>query len=94
MIVIAAVVEIVLKVLMLADLRRRTADEVRGSTWLWAAGALLNTGGLLPLAYFVVGRRRDRPRGGAPDPRRRDDDHHEVQGLVAKAWRRGKTCLY
>ncbi len=58
MIVAGAAVEMALKVVMLADLRRRTADEVRGSKWLWAGGALVNSGGLIPVAYFVVGRRR------------------------------------
>lgn len=58
MIVAGAAVELALKVVMLADLRRRTADEVRGSKWLWAGSALVNSRGLIPVAYFVVGRRR------------------------------------
>jgi len=40
----------------LLDLRRRPAEEVRGSKRLWAAASFVNWLG--PLAYFVWGRRR------------------------------------
>ncbi len=46
-----------LKVAALADLARRPADEVRGPKRHWAlALGLLNSAGLLPLAYFMRGR--------------------------------------
>lgn len=53
----AAAVEAILKAAMLVDLKRRPASQVRGSKRLWAASALLNTAGIVPLTYFVVGRR-------------------------------------
>lgn len=58
-IVAAATVEGALKVAALADLKRRPAQRIRGPKGLWAAGLLLvNGGGVAPLGYFVLGRRR------------------------------------
>jgi hypothetical protein len=58
-IVAIGAVEGVLKIAALIDLARRPAAEVRGPKRRWAfAIVLLNTLGLLPLAYFVAGRRR------------------------------------
>jgi hypothetical protein len=56
----AGVVETALKVVMLLDLKRRQDTQVRGSRRLWALSAVLNTAGIIPLAYFLVGRRPDR----------------------------------
>lgn len=61
LVAVVAAVEATLKAAMLVDLRRRSADEVRGPKWLWAASALVNSAGVLPLSYFVVGRRREHP---------------------------------
>jgi hypothetical protein len=48
-----------LKVAALVDLARRPATEVRGSKVRWAlAVTLVNSVGLVPVAYFVYGRRR------------------------------------
>jgi hypothetical protein len=58
LLVLAAAVETVLKLVMLIDLRKRPADQVRGPKALWAATALMSTAGLAPLAYLVLGRRR------------------------------------
>ena len=58
LIIVAGAVETALKVAMLVDLRRREAAEVRGSKQLWAATALINSAGIAPLSYFVLGRRR------------------------------------
>jgi hypothetical protein len=58
LIIAAAAVETALKAAMLFDLKRRPADEVRGPKWLWASSALINTAGVVPVAYFVVGRVR------------------------------------
>jgi len=59
LIVVGGVVETALKVAMLIDLKRRPADGVRGPKWLWASTALVNSAGIAPLAYFLVGRVRD-----------------------------------
>jgi hypothetical protein len=59
LIILAVAVETALKVVMLIDLKRRPADQVRGPKGLWAATALANTAGLAPLAYLVFGRRRE-----------------------------------
>ena len=47
--------QLVLQLMTLWDLRRRTADELRGSKRWWTAVAFVNIVG--PVAYFVVGRR-------------------------------------
>jgi hypothetical protein len=41
---------------MLIDLSRRPAGQVRGPNWLWASTAPVNTAGIAPLSYFIVGR--------------------------------------
>jgi hypothetical protein len=43
---------------MLIDLKRRPASQVRGPKWLWASTALLNSAGVVPVYYFIVGRVR------------------------------------
>jgi hypothetical protein len=58
MIIVGVAVEGVLKLAMLLDLRRRPAEQVKGPKWAWATSALINTAGVAPLAYFVVGRKR------------------------------------
>jgi hypothetical protein len=60
-IIAAAAAEAALKVAMLIDLRRRPAGQVRGPKWLWASTALINTAGIVPLSYFIVGRSRTHP---------------------------------
>jgi Polyketide cyclase / dehydrase and lipid transport/Phospholipase_D-nuclease N-terminal len=55
-IVAAGVVQVLLTITALVDLRRRPADQVRGPKQLWAAAAFVNFVG--PLAYFLFGRRR------------------------------------
>jgi hypothetical protein len=58
-IVTAAVVDGVLKVAALVDLKRRPAEQVRGSKQAWAATlVLVNSAGVVPVAYFVKGRLR------------------------------------
>ena len=54
-ILVGAAVQLVLQLMTLWDLRRRTADELRGSKRWWTAVAFVNIVG--PVAYFVVGRR-------------------------------------
>jgi hypothetical protein len=58
LIVIVGAVETILKVVMLVDLRRRPADRVRGSKRAWAASALVNSAGILPITYLAFGVRR------------------------------------
>jgi len=55
--VVAAVVEACLKAVMLVDLRRRPADQIRGPKWLWTLLALVNFFG--PVSYFIIGRKRE-----------------------------------
>ena len=58
---IAAVAEGILKVVALIDLKRRPAGQVRGPKWLWATVlAVVGSAGVLPVSYFVFGRRPPR----------------------------------
>jgi hypothetical protein len=59
LIVLAGVVELTLRVAMLLDLKRRPARQVRGSKRWWALAGLVNSAGIIPLSYFLVGRRSD-----------------------------------
>jgi hypothetical protein len=55
---ITAVAEGILKLAALIDLKRRPASQVRGPKWLWATVlAVVGSAGILPLSYFVFGRR-------------------------------------
>lgn len=58
MIIAVAVAEAGLKAAVLTDLRHRPATEIRGPKGAWAAAMLVNSAGLVPLSYFVFGRRR------------------------------------
>jgi hypothetical protein len=58
---IAAVAEGILKLAALIDLKRRPASQVRGPKWLWATVlAVVGSAGVVPVSYFVFGRRRPR----------------------------------
>ena len=57
LIVTVGVVETALKIAMLLDLKRRQDAQVRGSRRWWALSAFVNSAGVLPLTYFLVGRR-------------------------------------
>jgi hypothetical protein len=52
-----AVAETALKAAMVLDLKRRGPDQVRGPRLLWASTSLVNSGGLIPAAYFLLGRK-------------------------------------
>jgi hypothetical protein len=56
LIIVVGVAETALKVAMLVDLKRRDGREIRGPKGLWAATALVNSAGVLPLVYFGFGR--------------------------------------
>ena len=53
---ITGAVQIALLIAALRDLRRRPADEIRGSKRLWTAASFVNFVG--PISYFLWGRRR------------------------------------
>lgn len=58
LIIIGAVFEGILKVMALADIKRRPGYEIRGSKFKWAATVvLINSVGAAPIAYFIFGRR-------------------------------------
>ena len=58
-VMVAAVAEGVLKVAALIDIKRRPASQVRGPRWLWAAVvAVVSSAGVVPISYFVFGRRQ------------------------------------
>jgi hypothetical protein len=63
LILVAAVAEAGLKAAVLLDLKRRAPDQVRGSRSIWAASMVVNSFGVVPMAYFVFGRR---PRDPGP----------------------------
>ena len=57
----AAIAEGCLKISALADIRRRPANEIRGSKWIWVpVVVLVNSFGGAPLAYFAFGRRKQK----------------------------------
>jgi hypothetical protein len=69
LIITAAVAEIILKIAALIDIKRRPASQVRGPRWLWAAVvAVVSSAGVVPISYFVFGRRP--PRSLDPSARR------------------------
>ncbi|MEU7141640.1 PLD nuclease N-terminal domain-containing protein [Nocardia sp. NPDC046473] len=58
LIVTASVVDGILKIAAVLDLRRRPAEQIRGSKRAWATAiVLVNSIGAVPIAYFVFGRR-------------------------------------
>jgi hypothetical protein len=58
LIIVVAVAESILKGVALIDLKRRPANQVRGPKWLWAPViAVVNSAGVVPISYFVFGRR-------------------------------------
>ncbi len=58
LILVGASVDGALRIAALRDLRHRPAEQVRGRKWAWGlAVGLVNSAGLLPLAYFLRGRR-------------------------------------
>ena len=54
-ITILGIIQVSLLGAALWDIRRRPADQIRGSKWLWTMAAFVNYVG--PLAYFIVGRK-------------------------------------
>jgi hypothetical protein len=57
----AALAEGILKVAALLDIKRRPASQIRGPKWLWAAAvSVVSSAGVVPVSYFVLGRRQPR----------------------------------
>jgi hypothetical protein len=58
LIIATAVAESMLKAAALIDIKRRPASQIRGPKWLWApVVAVVNSAGVVPISYFVFGRR-------------------------------------
>ena len=69
LIVAAAITEAILKTAVLIDLRRRPANQIRGSKRMWIVTAvLINSAGLGPLSYFLFGRQRNAAAVGSTVP--------------------------
>ena len=59
LLVTAAAVDGALRVAALVDIKRRPASQIRGRKGVWAAVvAIVNSAGVVPVSYFVFGRRR------------------------------------
>lgn len=59
LVMVVGIVEGLLKLAALVDLKRRPASQVRGKKWLWATAiTVISSAGVVPISYFVFGRRR------------------------------------
>ena len=54
-----------LKVAALTDIARRPAEQIRGGKRRWVLAMVPNTAGLVPLYYFLSGRRRSSTAAGS-----------------------------
>ena len=64
LIIVTAVAESILKGAALLDIKRRPADQIRGPKWLWVPViVLVNAAGVVPVSYFLFGRRPPAQRG-------------------------------
>ncbi len=60
LLITAAVADGALRVAALIDIQRRPASQIRGRKGMWAATvALVSSAGVVPVSYFVFGRRRE-----------------------------------
>jgi hypothetical protein len=59
--VVAAVIETLLKLAVLLDLRHRPQEQIRGRKRAWKLGLLINSAGIIPISYFVWGRHPKTP---------------------------------
>jgi hypothetical protein len=61
LLITAALVEGILKVAALIDIKGRPASQIRGPKWMWASVvAIAASAGVVPISYFVFGRRQPR----------------------------------
>jgi len=59
LLITAAAADGTLRVAALIDIKRRPASQIRGRKPVWAAAvAVVNSAGVLPISYFIFGRRR------------------------------------
>jgi hypothetical protein len=59
LIIATAVAESIVKAAALLDIKRRPASQIWGPKWLWApVVAVVNSAGIVPISYFVFGRRQ------------------------------------
>ena len=62
LLIAAAAADVSLRIAALIDIKRRPASQIRGRKWAWAtAVAIVNSAGILPISYFVFGRRPPPP---------------------------------
>ena len=60
LIISVAVVEGILKLAALIDIKRRPASQIRGRKWMWASVVtIVSSAGVIPISYFLYGRRQD-----------------------------------
>jgi len=60
LIISMAVVEGILKLAALIDIKRRPASQIRGRKWMWASVVtIVSSAGVIPISYFLFGRRQD-----------------------------------
>jgi len=65
LLIAAGVVEGILKVAALIDIKRRPAGQIRGPKWLWATViTVVGSAGVVPVSYFAFGRRPPRSQAG------------------------------
>ena len=58
LLIAAAVADGALRVAALIDIKRRPESQIRGRKRVWATVvAVINSAGVVPIAYFVFGRR-------------------------------------
>ena len=55
-VVVSGIVQVALLVAALADIYRRSEDEIKGRKSLWAAASFINFVG--PISYTLIGRKR------------------------------------
>jgi hypothetical protein len=66
LLMVLGAIEGILKLAALIDLKRRPASQVRGKKWLWAtAVTVISSAGVVPISYFLFGRRRAGVRAGS-----------------------------
>ena len=65
LIISVAVVEGILKLAALIDIKRRPASQIRGRKWMWASVVtVVSSAGVIPISYFLFGRRQDQSQQG------------------------------
>ena len=65
LIITVAVADGILKAAALIDIKRRPASQIRGPKWVWApVVTLVNSAGVVPISYFVFGRRQPQSQSG------------------------------